>query len=169
MAPRSGPAPPSPPANRPVVLEAQPGLLVRVARRVCVLPLGDVIEVMRPQPLVALAGAPDYVRGLAVLRGAATPVLDLAALLDGRPSAAPRRLVLVRAGARRVALAVTEAIGVRGSLPASEALPPLVRDAALALEAVGTIDHELMLVLAAARLVPEAQWRSLDIEFEVEP
>lgn len=151
-----------------MTLETEPGLLVRVGRRICVLPIGDVIEIMRPQPLASLAGAPAFVRGLAVVRGVPTPVLDLATLLEGEPSAASGRLVTVRAGARRVALAVTEAIGVRRNLPTVEALPPLARDAALALAAVGTIDHELMLVLAAARLVPEAQWTSLDIRVEAE-
>lgn len=135
--------------------ESHSGLLVRVVRRLYVFPLASVVEIMRPLPVAPLAGVPAYVQGLAILRGEATPVLDLAALLEGEPAQAAGRFVLARAGTRRVALAATEVLGVRLDLPALQSLPPLARGAAEALEGIGALDQELMLVLAAARLAPD--------------
>lgn len=142
------------------------GLLVRVVRRLYVLPLDGIVEIMRPLPVAPLAGVPTYVQGMAVLRGEATPVLDLAALLEGEPAHVPGRFVLARAGTRRVALAVTDVHGVRRDLPATHALPPLARGAAAALEGVGALDQQLMLVLAAARLAPDLPWSLLGVRGE---
>lgn len=144
-------------------------LLVRVGSRLCTLRLGDVTEVMRPQPRSPLAGVPDFVSGLAVIRGEAMPVLDMARLLEGTAVGEGGRFVTVRAGARHVALAVSEVLGVRRDLSAHQGLPPLASAAAAAVEAVGTLDRELMLVLAVARLVPEALWPVIGAESEAQP
>lgn len=56
-------------------------LLVRFAAHTCALDLAQVVEIMRPLPIERVAGAPDLVRGLAVIRGVPVPVVGLPASL----------------------------------------------------------------------------------------
>src|SRR5262245_22426163 len=53
-------------------------VLVRARSWTCALRIEDAIEIMRPLPIQPLAGVPDFVRGLAIVRGKVLPVLDLA-------------------------------------------------------------------------------------------
>jgi purine-binding chemotaxis protein CheW len=138
-------------------------LLFRVRARLCALPLAHVVETMRPLPVEAMAGASSCVRGLAIIRGAPVPVIDVAVLLREeavRPEAAVReqpsaRFVSMRVGERAIALAVDGVIGVRTLASASlRDLPPLLRDAEVdVVGAIGTLDAELLFVLRTARLV----------------
>ena len=139
-------------------------LLFRVRARLCALPLAHVVETMRPLPVQAISSSALGVLGLAMIRGEAVPVLDLAALLgsdadDRETQASPRtaRFVTVRAADRRVALAVDGVTGARLLTRHSfRALPPLLRDTeADVVESIGALDAELLLVLRAARLVPQ--------------
>lgn len=101
-----------------------PALLLASGSVGCALPLTEVLEVMRPLPIEAVAGAPPYVAGLAVVRGAAVPVVALDLLL-GRPCAPFSRFVLVAAGTRRAVLAVAGLTGVTDlSAGVLESLPP---------------------------------------------
>jgi purine-binding chemotaxis protein CheW len=119
-----------------------------------------VVEVMRVGPIAAVAGAPAFVSGLSLIRGAPTPVVQVALLLGGRV-APPRRLVTVRAGGRIVALAVDAVLGLRWIGDAAEP-PPLLRQAtADVVSAIGALDAELLLVLNTARLIPEAVYERL--------
>lgn len=120
------------------------------------------VETLRPLAIEPVAGAPAFVRGLSVIRGAPTPVVDLGALLEGGPArASSGRLVTLKVGARQVALGVDEVVGLKSVDPAQlEQLPPLLRDAAL-IEAIGARDGQLLVVLRAARLVPDEVWASL--------
>jgi len=139
-------------------------LLVRIPGAVCGLMVCDVIETMRPLPVEPLANMPDFVRGITLIRGAAVPVIELAAVFDGHSSAPVARFVAVRAGERCVALAVESVIGVT-ELDQSrfEDLPPLLKSARTeAIQAIGTLDAELLVLLRASRLVPEAVWKNLD-------
>jgi purine-binding chemotaxis protein CheW len=129
------------------------------------LPLRHIVETMRPLPVEAMAGAPPYVRGLAIIRSAPVPVVDVARLLgdesapaqaraDGGPSA---RFVTVKVAERVIALAVDGVIGARAlELDSLRALPPLLRDAgADVVGSIGTLDDELLLVLRSASFVPQ--------------
>lgn len=143
-------------------------LLCRSGQRLCALPLGPVRETMRALPLEAVPGMPPFLSGLAVIRGAPVPVLDLARLL-GTPAAAAgtlseARYVTLELAQRQVALAVDAVLGVRAlDGEAYGAVPPLLHGAeAGLLAALGTLDAELLLVLQAARLVPEGLWQALD-------
>ncbi|WP_437682440.1 chemotaxis protein CheW [Sorangium sp. So ce131] len=139
-------------------------LIVRVRSWMCALPLTAVAETMRVLPIRSIPGAPRFVRGLAVIRGAHVPVVDVAALLgaaDGRRGA---RLVSVRAGARPLALEVDEVLGIeRLDLATLERTPPLL-SAALpeCVDSLGTLDGQALALIETARLLPEGAWPSLD-------
>jgi len=138
-------------------------LVCRVQARLCALPLGHVIETMRPLPTAAIAGAPHFVRGLAVIRGAPVPVLDVASLL-GETDASPGRFVTLTVGVRHVALAVGSVLGVRLIPPGSlRELPPLLHEAGSEVVAsIGLLDAELLLVLQSSRLLAADAWEVLD-------
>jgi hypothetical protein len=85
-------------------------LMSRVGRQVYTIPVAEVIEIMRVLPVEPIAVAPDYVRGLCIIRGEPVPVVDVG-LLIGRQEAAAGRLVTVKAGALGL-LKIREAGGV---------------------------------------------------------
>jgi purine-binding chemotaxis protein CheW len=139
-------------------------LLCRVRKRLCAVPLEHVVEIMRPLRVESFAGMPSFIKGVSLIRGAPVPVVDAGALLGTSDDAQPARFVSVRAGQRRVALAVEEVLGVR-ELPAAalHGLPPLLHDASAdVVSAVGTLDQEFLVVLQAARFVLESQWQILE-------
>ena len=133
-------------------------LVFRVAGATCALPSSFVVETMRPLPVMALDDMPPFTRGVATIRGAATPVIDLAALL-GEPDAAATRFVTVRAGGRTVALAVGEVVGLtRLDLARLVSRPPLLSNGVSPLvHSLAMKDDALHLVLDAARLVEHAE------------
>jgi purine-binding chemotaxis protein CheW len=135
-------------------------LIIRAGPHLCALSVSDVVEVMRPRAIETLAGAPEMVRGLSVIRGAPVPVVDLAKLLGDGEHGLPTRFVTLRTGERNVALSVDAVLGIRDIAPAIQSdLPPLMRDARPDLvDAVSTLDAELLLVLKAAKLLPEEVW-----------
>jgi purine-binding chemotaxis protein CheW len=139
-------------------------LLCRSGSRLCAVALGHVIETMRPLPEKALADMPPFVRGVALIRGAPTPVLDVRRLLGILEPGEPERFVTLRTGDRAVALAFDEVIGVRDLASAALAgLPPLLSEAgADAVAAIGRLDAELLVVLRGAWRLPEAVWQALD-------
>jgi purine-binding chemotaxis protein CheW len=136
-------------------------LVCQLRGALCGFPLTHVVETMRPLPVEPVAGAPAFVAGLAIIRGAAVPVVDAAQLLaDGQLGSVdtdPKaRFVLLDAGGRPVALAVAGVVGVR-SLPADShgPMPRLLSQAgAHVIATVGALDAELLLVLQAAHLLP---------------
>lgn len=146
-----------------------PALVVVARGQACALPLAHVVETMRPLPVDPVAGAPEYISGMSVVRGWATPVLDLAVLLGaaegGDDEAAAARVVLMRDGARRFALTVGSVAGVHTlNLEGFQSLPELMRSADTQhIAGVGTEANQLMLLLAATRLIPDAIWRQLDV------
>jgi purine-binding chemotaxis protein CheW len=138
-------------------------LIVRVGEIACALPIDHVVETMRPLPVEALGHAPGFVRGLAIIRGIATPVIDTARLL-GTAGGPGTRFVVVRVGDRRVALAVDQVIDVRRFDRAElSAMPPLVRAAdAGFVTAIGTTDAALLVMLEASRAIPHETWSAIE-------
>jgi purine-binding chemotaxis protein CheW len=136
----------------------QRSLICRVAARLCALPLGSVIETMRALPVKPVAGAPDFVLGLSIVRGEPVPVVH-AALLLAEIAQPPTRYVSVRVGERRAIVAVDEVIGVRELQPeALDSLPPLLESRRSVVTGLGTLDRELLCVLDTARIVPDEVW-----------
>jgi purine-binding chemotaxis protein CheW len=135
-----------------------------VSSKLCGLPLEHVLETMRPLPLEELANMPSFVRGIALIRGRPTPVLDGCSLL-GSPAtqSASARLVTFKLGARQVALWVDAVVGIRSvEGTALEQLPLVLRESQTEqVDALGTLDAELLLVLEHTRLLTEAHFQLL--------
>ena len=138
-------------------------LLCRVRERLCSLPLEHVVETMRPLPVQSLAGAPAFVLGMSIIRGAAIPVVDVGLVLGTDDPPKPTRLVTVRSGENQVALSVEEVLGVRElTLTSLRGLPPLLGEAAAdVVYAIGTLDTNLLFALQAARIVPDSVWQAI--------
>ena len=135
-------------------------VIVLAGEGLCALPVAAVVETMRPAPVRPLPGAPAWVLGVAVVRGAPTAVVDLAALLGGAPERAATRWVIVRCGERTAALAVRRVDGV-AALPETTARVPLLQGAASgAVASLRALDRELLVVLDASLLVPEGVLRA---------
>jgi purine-binding chemotaxis protein CheW len=119
---------------------------------------------MRPLPIEPVAGTPAFVCGVSVIRGLATPVVDLQALLENSQSSPSfGRFVTLKLDDRRVAIGVDSVVGLR-NLDSAQlgALPPLLHDINSELiSSFGTLDAQLLLVLRAAHIVPDAVWASL--------
>lgn len=129
-------------------------LLFEVRPYVCALPVGQVVETMRPLPVKPWPEAPEHVLGVSRIRGLPTPVVDAGSLLD-TDGGDPTRFVILRVADRQVALAVGSVLGVeevREDL--LQPVPPLVqhpRSGAIA--AIAIADSGLWLVLEQLRLV----------------
>jgi purine-binding chemotaxis protein CheW len=137
-------------------------LVVGVKGRLCAVSLTHVIEIMRPLSIAAISDAPLFVQGISIIRGIPTPVVDLGALL-GTPNGAADRFVTLRAGERQVALSVGSVLGVR-ELDVSKIgeLPPLLQGASKdAIEAMGALDEQLLVVLRAGWELPDEVWQTL--------
>jgi purine-binding chemotaxis protein CheW len=138
-------------------------LVVRVQSRVCAVPLIHVLETMRPLPVESIAGLPSFVRGVSIIRGVLTPVVDLGAIL-GTPGEGAERFVTLRLGERQVALSVDEVLGVR-ELDASkiQELPPLLQGVSQdVIETLGTLDEGFLTVLRASWELADEVWQALD-------
>ncbi len=135
-------------------------LVCRVGTLACAIPVAHVVETMRPLAVetVARLDTPCVI-GVAVIRGAPVPVLDVALLL-GVAGGERERFVVVRVdGERRVALRVDAVVGVKTLAPETlAALPPLLRDVgAETVSRLGTLDLALVAMLDASRAVALAE------------
>jgi purine-binding chemotaxis protein CheW len=131
-------------------------LICRVGSALCALPIESAVETLRPLPIEPVTGAPPFVLGMAIVRGKALPVVDLARLIMGE-AGRPTRFLVVKTGGREVVLAVDTVIGVReiGTREAADLPPLLAESGSAAVTAVGALDRELFLVLQTGRLLPE--------------
>jgi purine-binding chemotaxis protein CheW len=145
-------------------------LLCLIGSRIGALTLKDVRETMRPLPIEPLTGTPPFVLGVAIIRGFPTPVVDASRLLGPSVSASTpiispfrARFVSLKLGERTAALAVDAVLDVRSLAAGILAdIPPLLREAGEELVSViGALDTQLLLVLEAARLVPDSVWSTV--------
>jgi purine-binding chemotaxis protein CheW len=136
-------------------------LVFRAGSLLCALRLEDVVETLRPLETRPLAGTPPFVRGISVLRGVPTPVLDVARLLGGAQSEI-ERYVAVRTERGTVALATGPVLGIRDvDTTVTAGHPALlgVRSSQL-VAGVGTIGAEPLLLLQSMRAVPDEVWEA---------
>ena len=141
-------------------------LIVTAGTRACAIPARDVVETMRPLPIEPIAGMPGLVRGLSVVRGVPIPVIDLAALLEaGDCPETYARFVTMRIGERRAVVAVQGVVGLRNlDMTELRELPPLLQGSESPLiQAIGGRDAQLLIVLRAARMVPDEIWTAPEL------
>jgi purine-binding chemotaxis protein CheW len=130
-------------------------LVFRAGSLLCALSLDAVIETMRPLPTRPLAGTPPFVRGISILRGVPTPVLDVARLLAGE-DAGIDRYITVRTEHGPVAFATGTVLGIRATPRGGPAVYPGVSSRLVA--GVGTLDDQPLLLLQSMRVLPEDVW-----------
>jgi len=142
-------------------------LVTRVGGMTCAFPIQHVVETMRPLPIEPIGRSADealaLIDGVAMIRGAAVPVVDARKLL-GVTGGQATRFVVVRAGERRIALVVDAVLDVVRIDPgALSGLPPLMGGASRgSISAIGARDAGLLVVLDAARVLPDDTWRALE-------
>ncbi len=138
-------------------------LIVETRAGRCALPLGPVLETLRPRPTEEVPGTPPSLVGLSVVRGAPVPVVDLGILLGAGPGGGSGRWVRLQVEQRVVVLAVSGVIGVRALDPERfQALPPLLARAGdERVEGLAAADGAFVRVLRMARLIPEAIWNGI--------
>jgi purine-binding chemotaxis protein CheW len=137
-------------------------LIVRAQAYLCALPLERVVETMRPLPVEPVAGVPPFVRGVSIIRGEPTPVIDLALLL-GAPRELPWRFVTIRVGEKQVALSVGAVAGIYDLDPrVMDQLPPLLRGASAEfVESVGILDEQFLFALRSGWELPSEVWQAM--------
>jgi purine-binding chemotaxis protein CheW len=140
--------------------EAVTALVFRAGTLLCALPLDEVIETMRPLETRPLAGTPAFVRGISVLRGVPTPVIDVARLLAG-VTGEVERYVAVRTERGPVALAIGAVLGIQATDAApADAHPALLGGSHRLVAGVATLGSEPMLLLHNMRAVPDEVWEA---------
>ena len=134
-------------------------LVFRAGTMLCALQLDEVIETMRPLAIRPLAGTPSFVRGISIMRGVPTPVVDVARLVGGE-EAEVSRFVAVRTERGPVAFATGEVLGIRATSPDTSGSPgALLGGAAGTLVAgIATLDGRPLLLLQSMRVVPDEVW-----------
>lgn len=141
-------------------------LVLRVGSQLCGVPVAYVLETCRPLPVESLPNAPAFVAGVALLRGRATPVVDGRRLLGHASEGKAARFIALKFGAddsRVVALTVDAVIGVREvKAEQLESLPGVLSADQPLLQALGTLDSELLFLIEHARLLPDALWAELE-------
>jgi purine-binding chemotaxis protein CheW len=141
-------------------------LIVRMKNCVCALPLENVIETMRPLAIEEVAGAPEFLRGVSLIRGIATPVIDLDAML-GRANPGAGRIVTMNCRGRQIGLLVEGVMDVRdlGMIAAEREFPALLRSASRECVAkMDCLDGELLVILRKGWRVPEEVWEAIETE-----
>ena len=120
---------------------------------------------MRPLPVEPIAGMPSFVRGVSIIRGVLTPVVDLGDIL-GTSGGCAERFVTLRLGDRQVAISVGAVLGVRDlDLSKIPGLPPLLQGVSQdVIETMGTLDEEILMVLRAGWELPGEVWQALAIQ-----
>jgi len=137
-------------------------LVVTTGTCACGLPLPSVIETFRPLPIEPVPGPLAFVRGVSILRGIPTPVIDLGALL-GNSAGQATRFVTLRVGDRQAAISVGAVRGVREiDSPTLRNLPPLLHGTSNdMIDAIGTLDERVLMVLRDSWQLPEEVWHGL--------
>lgn len=141
-------------------------LVTRIGGLTCAIPIEHVVETMRPLPVEPLGKSDDRallaIEGIAMIRGAAMPVIDARRLL-GVTGEHAARFVVVRAAERRIALVVDRVIEVkRIEADVLSGLPSLLEGNRDWVAAIGARDAALLVVLDVTRVLPEDGWQAFE-------
>jgi purine-binding chemotaxis protein CheW len=136
-------------------------LVFRAGSLLCALRLDEVIETMRPLATHPMAGTPSFVRGVCIMRGVPTPVVDVARVLGGG-AAEILRFVAVRTERGAVAFATGEVVGIRAAVADSGGQQTALLGSAPGglVAGIGRIGTEPLLLLQSMRVVPDDVWEA---------
>jgi purine-binding chemotaxis protein CheW len=127
---------------------------LRVAGEAYAVPVGNVLEVVRPGAVTAVPGAAAGLLGVLNLRGQVLAVADLAQILGLRAAAPPARMLIAESGGLRAGFVVDEVseVGELGD-PTEATASELLAGATLADgDLIGILDLDRVLSqLAGAR------------------
>lgn len=138
-------------------------MTVRSCAGLFALPIKNILEIMRPQPVQVIADMPSVMKGVAIIRGAPVPVMELSDLLNMKTDQKSSRFILLQAQSGRVALAVEDVVGLhRFQSSLFQILPPLFgTESREIISSIGLMDRQLLFVLETARLIPSDVWNAL--------
>jgi len=104
-------------------------LLVQAGTRNIAIPLGDIVETLRPLAVDPLQTSLGYLAGVSVVRGEPVPVVDLAALLQPGAKGGQGRWVVLKGKPSSVVLSVDRIVGLKRLDRAQmKEVPPLLRE-----------------------------------------
>lgn len=134
-------------------------LVFRAGALLCALRLDEVVETMRPLATHPMAATPSFVRGICIMRGVPTPVVDVARVLGGG-EAEVARFVAVRTERGPVAFATGEVVGIRPTVADSGAQQAALLGSAPGglVAGIGRLGTEPLLLLQSMRVVPDDVW-----------
>jgi len=138
-------------------------LICRCGSQLCAFSLEHVIESMRPLPVSAIPDMPPFLLGVAIIRGALTPVVQLSQLIGAKASMLSTRFVTMATGTRITAFAVDSVIGVH-LLDLALVLPITILSTQVEssnIAAITLLDSELLLVLQNSRIINDEVWNAL--------
>lgn len=146
---------------RPLAAQAPESALVEVVRfhdgaQAYALESRYVHEVLRAVELTPLPGAPERLRGLALLRGEVLPMVELAPLF-GRPVTGARAQVLVVGAARPELGVCVDSVAEVTHLARASLLNPPSTLAPEGLELVSGIDREGLILLEGGALLKDSR------------
>ena len=138
-------------------------LIVNAAGRLCGVPIGSVLEILRPVAIQELAGLPAYLCGLAVIRGQPTAVVDVSTVLTGLSDGRIGRYLSMRSEGRPFALRVEAVLGIREvDRRAFRDLPELIEPARDLVAGVLALGTELLTVLRSSPGFSTQVWAGID-------
>ncbi len=91
------------------------GIGFAIGKQHCVVPMGEIAEVLSEPPVTRLPGVKSWVKGVANVRGRLLPLVDLAGFLDDSAgsSLAHRRVIVLERGDIYTGLIVDEVFGMQ--------------------------------------------------------
>lgn len=91
------------------------GIGFSVGSQYCVVPMGEIVEVLSEPSATRLPGVKSWIKGVANVRGRLLPLVDLAQFLDNSLvlSAGPRRVLVLERGEIYTGLIVDEVFGMQ--------------------------------------------------------
>ncbi len=72
------------------------------------IPIGRVVEIIKPQKVFSIPGLPDFLSGVMSVRGAIIPLIDLRKRFCTDPSGKKERVIVVRFGREKTGFLVDE-------------------------------------------------------------
>jgi chemotaxis signal transduction protein len=148
-------------------------LTVKIGTKYAAINVQDIKEILRPLALEPFANLPPFVLGLSMIRGLQIPVISLKKFLEGTHNINSdlaahniKKLIWVTLNVtgKPVAMEVDSIAGIfEISSDVLQNVPPLIAHAhSDSISSCGVLDHNLLLILQSALLIPGDVWQKLD-------